>query len=201
VYDGPDFVGILATPAAEAFTDHSDMFAVGDPAAAYVTSPDGFGFVVNAFDESFVAIKHDVVMYTGPDCTGTPVDYFATHLDLPGDGLTFDECDDAAIEPLLPMLELHYGLETDVGPFVQMRWPGGSGLLVRRDNEVDSVVYKMPVDQPWPSRVDVLSGLTLADGSCENYGAPVFVCAIEFADYGWTPPVHQGGPYSLVMEP
>jgi hypothetical protein len=201
VYDGAEFVGVLGTPSADAFTDHSDMFAAGDPDAAYVHSPDGYGFAVNAWDESFVALKHDVVMYTGPDCTGTPVDRFASYAANQDQGLSFEDCDDAMIGPLQPLLILHYGLKEDVAPWVDWRWPGGVGTLLRRDQEPDSVIYKLPIDQPWPSRLDALSEKSIVTGDCTNYAQPQFVCGLELEDYDWMPPQGMGGPYSLVIAP
>ncbi len=146
VYDDTDaYVGELATPDAGAFADHSDMFAPGQPRTAFLTTPDNFGFLLVTAGTAFYGPEHDSMMFTGENCTGTPIDFFATYADKPETSIVVEDCNLAGAS--LPGVVPHYTFTTE---WLEQHWPGADGLLMPR---VDgSEWYTLSFDQPWPSQ-------------------------------------------------
>lgn len=197
VYDAADnFVGTLATPDADAFADHDDMFGAGiEPSVAYLTNDEGHGFLLNQAGPSTIILAHDEVLYSGPDCTGTPMDYFATML-VDGTTLPLADCNPEGVEANLDQIQVHYGLKESAAEFVELRWPGALGLLMSRDYEQ---WYGLPVDQPWPTPTTALSRRAVG-GACGTFADAIPVCAVEFVETDWQIVSQGGGPFRLVQE-
>jgi hypothetical protein len=198
VYNAEDeFVGRLLSPAPELFVDHDDMFSEPEPRIAHLTNPDGFGFLLNFSDPSFIPVAHDDVRFTGPGCTGTAIDYFASPLSEDG-SIPLADCNDASIEAMMDEIQLHYGPHDSASDYVATNWPGAVGLVIAR--EPAAKWYHLPIDQPWPSQQTALSTHPTNGGPCEELPASEFVCAVELLETDWEP-AFGGGPFRLVEEP
>ena len=187
-------IGELAASEVDSIVDHDDVFSEGSPVFLHLTR-DGFGFVLNEFAASYIVFNHDVVHYTGPDCTGTPVDLFATVKETDST-LSQGDCNIQSAMLLGDAIVLHYGYQEVAQAWVNQNWPDALGVVVHQD-ALDARWFWMPVDQNWPEWRTTQSVLH-HDGSCSNEESAG--CMVSFIESDWTPPAVVG-PKRLVFAP
>ena len=194
VVDGQGVVvGTLDSPAPEAIADPLDIFASIE--RAYV-SVDGYGFVLSDGGATFLQLAHDHVMFTGPNCTGTGLDWIATYGVDTTKGLVAEDCSDAGLAALIDSVQLHYGQEAIVSEWLALNWPGELGWLMTRSQV--GRYYRLPMDQAWPEMFQARSRNTNV-GGCEQFAEPLDVCGVELVQVVWKP-TFGAGPYSIVLE-
>lgn len=193
---GDQIVGKLMTPTVNEFALPGDMFIGAEPRIAHVVQ-NGYGFYVNRHMRFYEKIVHEDLYFTGPDCTGTGLDYFANQIvtDMPITSMavcnSLDDLDGAAAG-----YNINYGYKSQAAAWLELNWPGAQGYIVDRVTpSLFKQWYYLPMEQDWPTFIQANSRLNIFTMECTPI-EPYSMCAILFYPTDFTPGI-QMGPFHL----
>jgi hypothetical protein len=197
---GLNVVGQLMSPGPEEFAFPGDMFDGSIPRVAHVMTDTGYAFYVNQHVRFFDTIAHNDLYFTGPDCTGTALDHFASRVP-DGIHLNMNGCESPSdLDGYVQAFEFHYPFYQQAKERLDLHWPGAVGFMMHKISaSIDKRWYELPIDQPWPIWASANSVRNIFTNECTPIPT-MGMCAVAFNVSEYNIGL-QDGPFHLEQNP